>query len=833
MGYPCQAIEWPAEAEVHGHVGADATGMFYELAHGGSTYFKSGCTAGTSYEYTRASEVEAWIADYPKMPFTFIGSCDGLCSTGDGSLSYEFRKGSGVDTATVGYCGMSGSDCSLCWIYSLFWQNAFFGYLNSGYTVKAAYDEALADYPMCASPYDCMRFAGDESFAGPYVRPGPSPSPSSSSAPAPATPVPTPSPAPSPVPTATVWTPSAWPAGAGTEIGSLLPSGYEPSGLVWHQRLGVLFLVSDDGWISWMDQSGNSPVTWTPGGDLEGIAVADADSDYLYLGVEDPDSIREFDLTTGALTGKSWDLTPWMTGAAGEGLEALTFVPDGDHPYAPSGSGGLFYAGLQADGRIYVFDADLARSGVVSHIDTIEPYPGLTDLSGLHYHAETGVLYAVFDTWNLLLEMETDGTVIEAFLLPGDTQEGVTLMTSCPASATSIFIAEDAGEVWRYDGYPVICLATPTPSPTATAVSTATATPPPATPPPATPTPVVTPTPYSVVWRDWPGLVGRWTFDEGGGLTARDVAGENDGTLLGIGEEAWDEDGRFGGCVSFGNLAGERVDCGSASELNLQTEGTVVAWVFNRTLPEYRGYFGRYPDWVTGGWYLTPVAGNKLKLVAWDADGDYNARETSGLTTGTWQFVAWRWQSGVATVFVDGMSVTGPSAGAAIRSCPAGSFEIGRYHPGGVSFDGKIDEVSVFSRALSDSEISQVRNNATTPPATPTPEAPPSPTPTPYSVVWRDWPGLVGRWTFDEGGGLTAPTLPGRTTGPFWGSGRRPGTKTAASGAASRSGTSPGSGWTAGAPPNSTCRRRGRWWRGSLTGRFRSTGGTSGATRTG
>ena len=129
------------------------------------------------------------------------------------------------------------------------------------------------------------------------------------------------------------------------------------------------------------------------------------------------------------------------------------------------------------------------------------------------------------------------------------------------------------------------------------------------------------------------------------------------------------------------------------------------------------------------------MAGNKLKLVAWDADGDYNARETSGLTTGTWQFVAWRWQSGVATVFVDGTSVTGPSAGAAIRSCPAGSFEIGRYHPGGVSFDGKIDEVSVFSRALSDSEISQVRNNAAPAPAPgedgSTPPPPPAPTASP------------------------------------------------------------------------------------------------------
>ncbi|MFH1038676.1 MAG: hypothetical protein V1789_08440, partial [PVC group bacterium] len=545
MGYPCEAIEWPAEAEVQGHIGSYTTGMFYELAHGGSTYFKSGCTGGTTYEYTRASEVETWIADYPKMPFAFIGSCDGLCSTGDGSLSYEFRKGESVETATVGYCGMSGSDCSLCWIYSLLWQNALFDYMNDGYTVKAAFDRALADYPMCAPPYDCMRFAGDESFAGPYVRPGPSPTPSSSSAPAPATPALTPSAAPSPVPTATVWTPSAWPAGPGTEIGGSLPAGYEPSGAVWHERLGVLFLVSDDGWVSRINQDGTGPVTWVPGSDdLEGITVADGDSDYLYVGVEDPDSIREFDITTGAYTGKSWNLTAWMTGAAGQGLEALTFVPDGDHPYSATGSGGLFYAGLQADGRIYVFDVDLAHSGTVSPVDTIEPYPGLTDLSGLHYHTETGVLYAVFDTWNLLLEMETDGTVIEAFLLPGDTQEGVTMMPSCPASVTSIFIAEDAGEVWRYDGYPVTCPAAPTPTtaPTSTAppptqpptpVPSASPTPsepppPPSATPTPTPAPSSTPTPTPVPAPTSVYLVVGWDDYNGDGYT--DYALFNGGT---------------------------------------------------------------------------------------------------------------------------------------------------------------------------------------------------------------------------------------------------------------------------------------------------------------
>jgi len=353
--------------------------------------------------------------------------------------------------------------------------------------------------------------------------PSPTPSPTVFSTIIPPTPTPTSSHTPAPTASGTPSVPltptprpiSSWPAGPGTEIGGNLPVGYEPSGIVRHERYHDLFLVSDNGWVSRMDQSGTVSNTWTPGGDLEGIAVANSDTDYLYLGVENPDAIQEFDISNGALTGKSWELTSWMTGPPNQGLESLTFIPDGHHPYSDGTSGGLFYAGLQADGQIYIFDIDLSASGTVTHIDTIEPYPGVSDLSGLHYHAETYILYAVFDSSNYLMELETDGTLINIYDLAGDNQEGITLANSCPASETEIFIAEDSGEVWLYDKYPVICSMTSTPSPSPTVspptpptppptpppspTSEYTSTPPPTPSPTATTCPCITPTPISTV----------------------------------------------------------------------------------------------------------------------------------------------------------------------------------------------------------------------------------------------------------------------------------------------------------------------------------------------
>ena len=162
MGYYTEGIVWPPQVKVKSHVQTCSTAMFYELAHGGSYNFASGCIAGNEPEYTFSSDIHDWIQDYTKMPFTFIGSCEGMCNVSSGSFSYEFRKGSMENTVTVGYCHMSEPQCNDAWNNSIVWQNAMFNYMNQGYTVKAAFDQAIADYPMC---FDCMRFEGDENFS--------------------------------------------------------------------------------------------------------------------------------------------------------------------------------------------------------------------------------------------------------------------------------------------------------------------------------------------------------------------------------------------------------------------------------------------------------------------------------------------------------------------------------------------------------------------------------------------------------------------------------------------------------------------------------------------
>jgi hypothetical protein len=238
-----------------------------------------------------------------------------------------------------------------------------------------------------------------------------------------------------------------WPGNSGTEIGGMdgggLPSGYEPSGAVWHPGLAQLLIVGDDGDVTKMDLDGSNQVAWSPGGDLEAITITGPFANLAYLGRERPDAILEFDLQTGLLSGNSWDLTPWMTSSSNKGLEALTYVD------------GLFYAGLQETGTIYVFE--LLAGGAVDFITTIPSPDGRTDLSGLHYDDVTQILFAIYDTSNEILEMTSDGTLLRAYVLPGDHQEGVALTRDCGSGVAKVFISEDSGDVWHYADYPLGC----------------------------------------------------------------------------------------------------------------------------------------------------------------------------------------------------------------------------------------------------------------------------------------------------------------------------------------------------------------------------------------
>ncbi|MFH0818574.1 MAG: SdiA-regulated domain-containing protein [Patescibacteria group bacterium] len=241
--------------------------------------------------------------------------------------------------------------------------------------------------------------------------------------------------------------PSAWPVDSGTNIGTHLDSGYEPSGVLWHKDTSTLFTVWDNGYLTQLDKNGNVlHATTYVGGDLEGITVVDSSTNYIYLLQECPARIIEYNISTWATTGKTWTLSNLPVSCGSEGAEALTYNSDTNQ----------FYVGSQYNGQIYVYNINLSSSATVSYASVINT-PYSRDLAGLHYEAETGLIYAVFDTDNTLVEMYSDGTIVNEYELPGNAQEGIALQSACPDNDTSIYIAEDSGALKKYNNYPIQC----------------------------------------------------------------------------------------------------------------------------------------------------------------------------------------------------------------------------------------------------------------------------------------------------------------------------------------------------------------------------------------
>ncbi len=254
------------------------------------------------------------------------------------------------------------------------------------------------------------------------------------------------------------------------------PENYEPSGLVWNSVTNNLFTVSDDGKITRMNMDGSQQIERRPraigvGTDFEALTIVNPASNKIYIGIEHPDAIVEYDWQTEVYAQKKWDLTSVLTGANNQGLEGIAFVPNAFLPEGmnDSTSGGLFYAGIQRapvpggaindDYLLYAFDLDLSTSGRIVRWWGIPVAPGTpnSDISDLSFNPDTGLLYVLYDGANRLIEMNPNGTVVQDYSnVPVNDQEGIAIITNAQSNSAEIYIASDTGKmIGRYIGYPV------------------------------------------------------------------------------------------------------------------------------------------------------------------------------------------------------------------------------------------------------------------------------------------------------------------------------------------------------------------------------------------
>jgi len=211
------------------------------------------------------------------------------------------------------------------------------------------------------------------------------------------------------------------------------------------------------------------------------------------------------------------------------------------------------------------------------------------------------------------------------------------------------------------------------------------------------------------------GLVAAYSFGAGNGTTAKDSSGlNNTGTLSGT---TWTTSGKFGNALSF-NGTNARVTIPDAASLDLTTGMTLEAWVYPTALS----------GGTTNGWraiILKETAGNLVYCLR--ANSNYN-RPATGLLIGnekrlygvsqlplnTWSHLAATYDGASQRLYVNGVQIAS-RAQTGSMSVSSAPLRIGGNSIWGEYFQGRIDEVRIYNRALTAAQIQADMNTPVTP----------------------------------------------------------------------------------------------------------------------
>ena len=196
-----------------------------------------------------------------------------------------------------------------------------------------------------------------------------------------------------------------------------------------------------------------------------------------------------------------------------------------------------------------------------------------------------------------------------------------------------------------------------------------------------------------------------YSLDEGSGSVAADSSGN--GNTLSLSGPSWSS-GKTGNALLFNGTG--FADAADSNSLNITSnELTLEAWVNPTTLSGDTHIVSKI---VQAGQHNSPffayslhvVSGNVPRFWVTMGGAGHTVQSSVGLTVNAWYHIAGTYDGSTMNIYVNGQLVGSASASGNINGY-TGPLRLAANGSGGEVWNGKIDDVRVYSRALSQAEI--------------------------------------------------------------------------------------------------------------------------------
>ncbi|TAL47552.1 LamG domain-containing protein, partial [archaeon] len=215
-------------------------------------------------------------------------------------------------------------------------------------------------------------------------------------------------------------------------------------------------------------------------------------------------------------------------------------------------------------------------------------------------------------------------------------------------------------------------------------------------------------------WKVWQksnytnNLVGHWKFDEGQTSNTADSSEQGNAGTLGNSTTGtaptWitNSSCRFGSCLNFNSS--QFVNVSSSSSLNIANAITIDAWIKGSVDSTEHPIVSKTDEDTSTGYRLILNSGNGIGFYTLGVSDVYTSTSTT-LASNQWYHVVATYDGSNKKIYINGQ-LDVSEAGTGSISTNSNSLYIGqRHNPPILYFNGSIDDVKIWNRSLSATEV--------------------------------------------------------------------------------------------------------------------------------